>query len=103
MKIIKSFYIAAVSLCSTTLLHAQELKTEIAKPIECKLTPTASSDKQDDKKVNTAIPAGEEGKKIMAGNTTQPKPGLLTIVTADPPAPAIPTQNAGIKKSQQQQ
>lgn len=38
MKIIKTFSLVTISLCVTTLLHAQELKTEVGKPIEPKLT-----------------------------------------------------------------
>ena len=38
MKIIKTFCLVTISLCVTTLLHAQELKTEVGKPIEPKLT-----------------------------------------------------------------
>ena len=34
MKIIKSFLFITASLCVTTLVHAQDIKAEIAKPIE---------------------------------------------------------------------
>lgn len=40
MKIIKTFSLVTISLCVTTLLHAQELKSEVGKPIEPKLTST---------------------------------------------------------------
>ena len=36
MKIIKSFFLVTISLCATTLLHAQELKAEVGKPVEIK-------------------------------------------------------------------
>ncbi|MBK6380909.1 MAG: hypothetical protein IPF72_14955 [Chitinophagaceae bacterium] len=37
MKIVKSLLLLAVSICTTTILFAQEIKTEIAKPIEVKI------------------------------------------------------------------
>lgn len=41
MKIIKLFLLVAISLCTTVLLHAQNIKTEIAKPVEIKQQTTA--------------------------------------------------------------
>jgi len=43
MKIIKSLTVFIICLCSSTLLHAQEVKTEIAKPIEAKTAATDAS------------------------------------------------------------
>jgi hypothetical protein len=43
MKIIKSFAAILVCISSSTLLHAQEVKTEIAKPIEAKTAATDAS------------------------------------------------------------
>ncbi len=37
MKIVKSLLLLAVSICTTTIICAQEVKTEIAKPIEVKI------------------------------------------------------------------
>ena len=42
MKIIKSLLIGTVVLCATTLLHAQEIKTEMLKPTAIKLPPAAT-------------------------------------------------------------
>ena len=41
MKIIKTFLLVTVGLCATTLLQAQEIKTEILKPTAIKLPPAS--------------------------------------------------------------
>ena len=41
MKIIQSFFLLTVGFCATTIVYAQELKPEIAKPIEVKILPAA--------------------------------------------------------------
>jgi len=45
MKIIKSFFLLTVGFCATTILYAQELKPEIAKPVEIKIPPAAVDNK----------------------------------------------------------
>lgn len=42
MKIIKTFLLVNVCLCATTLLHAQEVKTEVLKQTEIKPPPAAT-------------------------------------------------------------
>jgi len=42
MKNIKSFLVLAACICTTTLLHAQEVKTEIAKKTEAKAPPAST-------------------------------------------------------------
>ena len=42
MKSIKSFCLVTICLCATTLLHAQEVKAEIAKPAESTVPPPGS-------------------------------------------------------------
>ena len=44
MKIIKSLFLLTGGFCATTILYAQEIKTEIAKPIEVKI-PAVANDK----------------------------------------------------------
>lgn len=43
MKIIKSIATLIVCLCTTTFLHAQELKTEVARPVEIKIPASANN------------------------------------------------------------
>ncbi|MEP7238510.1 MAG: hypothetical protein ABI685_11615 [Ferruginibacter sp.] len=45
MKIIKSFLLVTVCLSATTLLHAQEVKTEVLKQTEVKAPPTDIANK----------------------------------------------------------
>jgi hypothetical protein len=45
MKLIKSFFLLIVGFCTTTILYAQELQPEIAKPIEVKILPAAVDNK----------------------------------------------------------
>lgn len=40
MKIIRSFFLLTVGFCTTTIVYAQELKPEIAKPVEIKVSST---------------------------------------------------------------
>ena len=44
MKIIKSLFLLTGGFCATTILYAQEIQTEIAKPIEVKI-PAVANDK----------------------------------------------------------
>lgn len=135
MKIVKSFTAILVCICSSALLHAQEIKTEIAKPVEAKTAATdankpspqpvfkpqpqvaaaatdapaaaetpspltrkeeakpAGRDKPQVKLVSendVVTPGGEEGRKIMAGNTTKPAPEINNQSTIDTrPAPQL--------------
>jgi hypothetical protein len=126
MKIIKSFFLLTVGFCATTIVYAQELKPEIAKPLEAKIPAAANNrpspqpelkpqlqaapevpspltrkeeakpavnEKLEAKTVNKneiATPGGEEGKKIMAGNTTRPTDPIYSPSTIDPkPAPQV--------------
>jgi hypothetical protein len=137
MKIIKSLNLIIVCLCTTTVLHAQEIKTEIAKPVEVKATtqggrintpspqpelkpqpqvaaistdappaaeaPSPLTRREEAKpavKEKTEVkiasdkdvvtPGGEEGRKIMTGNTTQPAPEINSQPTIDTrPAPQV--------------
>jgi hypothetical protein len=43
MKIIKSIPVLLVCICTTILLHAQDTKTEIAKPVEVKIQAVANN------------------------------------------------------------
>ncbi len=43
MKIIKSLLLLTVGFCITTILHAQEIKAEVGKPIEVKIPANANN------------------------------------------------------------
>lgn len=146
MKIIKLIPAFTICLCSAGLLHAQEVKTDIAKPVEVKTsanasdkasaqstfkpqpqvaasdapaavaeTPSPLTRKEDTKPVakektevktlsanDVVIPGGEEGRKIMAGNTTRPKDPIYSPSTADA-KPAPPVTKSSARNQQQQQ
>lgn len=46
MKIIKPFFLLTVGFCATTIVYAQDLKPEIAKPLEIKVTTPTVDNKQ---------------------------------------------------------
>jgi hypothetical protein len=76
MKIIKTFSLVTISLFVSTLLHAQELKTEVGKPIEPKLTsadnrPSPAPVLKPDPKFNSnGQPSKSELKTTETTNTT---------------------------------
>lgn len=45
MKFIKLLFLFAINLCTNTLLYGQELKPEVSKPLEIKVTPAADDNK----------------------------------------------------------
>jgi hypothetical protein len=131
MKIIKSLLLAAVCLSATTLLHAQEIKTASAKPVQANIPEGANNKPSPQPELKpqpqvaaiaTEAPAAvletpsplkidkdskpvqnmsAEQAKILAGKTERPKPAAPTPNTIDPNARPVPTKPA-VEKVQQQ-
>ncbi len=78
MKIIKSLLLLTVGFCTTTILQAQELKAEIAKPMEIK-TPAAANNKPSPKP------------------QLKPQPQVATEALADTEAPSPSTRKEDAK------
>ena len=72
MKIIRSVLLLTVGFCATTIVFAQEIKTEIAKPIEVKI-PAVANDK----------PSPQP--------TLKPQPQVAAIATDAPAAAVAPS------------
>lgn len=81
MKIIKSFLLVTVGICATTLLYAQDVKTETAKPEEIKIPTRAAT--------NTPSPAPEF--KPQPGGAA-PKAATSATV-AEAPSPLTRKEN----------
>ncbi len=80
MKIIKPFLLVTVGLCATSLLHAQEIKTEILKPTEIKAPPATTI-------TNMPSPAP----MLMPMNGVAPKEAA--VVTSPTPSPLNKDEN----------
>ena len=93
MKIIKSFLFITASLCVTTLVHAQDIKAEIAKPIESTVPapgsrPAANTD---------LIPQPKMIEFKKSENAVQETPSPYTKVKNDTnPVASLSAENAKI-------
>lgn len=92
MKIIKSFLFITASLCVTTLIHAQDIKAEIAKPIES--TVPAPGSKPAATANVTPQPKMIELRK--SENAVQETPSPYKVKNDTNPAASLSAENAKI-------
>ena len=74
MKIIKSLLLGTVALCAPTLLHAQEIKTEILKPTAIKLPPASDISNKPSPAPQLNLMNGVAPKEAPVAATQAPSP-----------------------------
>lgn len=90
MKIIQSFLLLTVGFCATTVVYAQELKPEIAKPVEIKIAPAAADNKPSslpelkpqpgaDSKETASSAVGETASPLKKDENVKPNENAKTV------------------------